>query len=125
MSVVKNKRVLVVDDDAQFLEAMRTTLEVHGYEVLVAHDGHEGLIAAERESPDLIVLDLMMPRRSGFGVLDRISQRGDSGPRIVVVTANEEQRHQHIAESKGADVFLRKPFTMDKLVEAVDTLLLV
>lgn len=122
MSDNNPKRVLVVDDDAQFVEAARMVLERHGYEVLVAHDGHEGLVQAERESPDLIVLDVMMPRRSGFGVLDRL--RGcEAGPKIVMVTANDEARHREIARSKGAHGFLHKPFDMHELVRTVETLL--
>lgn len=119
----KNRRVLVVDDDAQFLEATRTMLEEHGYEVFTAQDGSQGLMRAERESPDLIVLDVMMPRRSGFGVLEHLGHRGPSGPRIVVVTANEESRHEEIARAKGADAFLKKPFEMRELLSAVDSLL--
>jgi DNA-binding response OmpR family regulator len=119
----KNGRVLVVDDDRQFLEATRTMLEEHGYDVVTARDGSEGLMQAERESPDLIVLDVMMPRRSGFGVLDHLGHPGRPGPWIVVVTANEEQRHEEIARSKGADVFLKKPFEMRELLSAVDSLL--
>ncbi|HEY2249405.1 MAG TPA: response regulator transcription factor [Planctomycetaceae bacterium] len=119
----KNGRVLVVDDDRQFLEATRTMLEEHGYDVVTAHDGSEGLMQAERESPDLIVLDLMMPRRSGFGVLDHLGHPGRPGPCIVVVTANEEQRHEEIARAKGADAFLKKPFEMHELLSAVNSLL--
>jgi CheY-like chemotaxis protein len=119
----KSGRVLVVDDDRQFLEATRTMLEEHGYDVVTANDGSEGLMQAERESPDLIVLDVMMPRRSGFGVLDHLGHPGRPGPWIVVVTANEEQRHEEIARAKGADVFLKKPFEMLELLSAVDSLL--
>ncbi|HTI52204.1 MAG TPA: response regulator [Planctomycetaceae bacterium] len=119
----KQKRVLVVDDDQQLLEAMRLVLERHGYEVLVAHDGHEGLICAERESLDLIILDVMMPRRSGFGVLDRICLRGDTGPRIVVISATDEQRHEETARTKGAHRFLHKPFAMGEFLQTVDSLL--
>ncbi|MBI3860622.1 MAG: response regulator [Planctomycetia bacterium] len=106
MEVRKCPRVLVVDDDRQFLEATRTMLEEHGYEVVTANDGSEGLMRAERESPDLIVLDVMMPRRSGFGVLEHIGHRGRPGP-----------------FAKGADAFLKKPFEMPELLKAVDSLL--
>jgi DNA-binding response OmpR family regulator len=119
----KNRRVLVVDDDQQCLEAMRTMLEEHGYDVVTARDGSEGLMRVECESPDLVVLDVMMPRRSGFGVLDHIGGRGTNGPRIVVITANEEERHEQIALDKGADCFLKKPFEMRELLSAVDSLL--
>lgn len=119
----KCPRVLIVDDDRQFLEATRTMLEEHGYEVVTARDGSEGLMRAECESPDLIVLDVMMPRRSGFGVLEHIGHRGRPGPRIVVVTANEGERDEDIARAKGADVFLKKPFAMPELLKAVESLL--
>lgn len=119
----RQKRVLVVDDDRQFLEATRLVLEKRGYEVLTACDGHDGLVCAERESLDLIVLDVMMPRRSGFGVLDRIGGRGSAGPRILMMTANDEQRHREIARAKGAHGFLHKPFDMHEFLSTVDTLL--
>ena len=107
--------MLVVDDDRQFLEATRTMLEEHGYDVVTANDGSEGLRRTECESPDLIVLDVMMPRRSGFGVLEHIGHRGVPGPRIVIVTANDGMRHEQIAREKGADVYLKKPFEMREL----------
>src|SRR5262249_7269748 len=107
----------------QFLEATRTMLEEHGYDVVTAQDGSEGLKRAECESPDLIVLDVMMPRRSGFCVLEHISHRGHSAPYIVVVSANEGTRHEEIALDKGADLYLKKPFEMRDLLAAVDGLL--
>jgi len=119
----KHQRVLVVDDDLPFLEATRTMLEEHGYDVVTAHDGSEGLKRAECESPDLIVLDVMMPRRSGLCVLEHIGHRGRPGPRIVVVSANEGDRHEQLARDKGADLYLRKPFDMRELLAAVDSLL--
>jgi DNA-binding response OmpR family regulator len=122
MQAPRCKRVLIVDDNPQFLDAARVLLEERGFEVRLARDGNEGLAMAERESPDLIVLDLMMPGRSGFGVIDRLRRRSDLGPRILVVTANEEERHSKIALSKGADRYLRKPFEMSELLAAVDAL---
>jgi DNA-binding response OmpR family regulator len=62
----KKRRVLLVDDDAEIVEAMRYALEAKGYEILVARDGNQGLAMAEREDPDLVILDMMMPKRSGF-----------------------------------------------------------
>lgn len=123
MHSTKLKRVLVIDDDDQFVEATRSLLESHGYEVLTACDGGEGLARAEAVSPDLIVLDVMMPRRSGFFVLDRLSLGGTIRPRIVMVTACDEERQQEIARLKGADVFMRKPFEPRELLAAVARLL--
>jgi two-component system alkaline phosphatase synthesis response regulator PhoP len=119
----KNQCVLVVDDDLPFLEATRTMLEEHGYDVVTANDGSEGLKRAECEAPDLIVLDVMMPRRSGLCVLEHIGHRGRPGPRIVVVSANDETRHEQLARDKGADLYLKKPFEMRELLAAVDALL--
>src|SRR5258708_38050314 len=82
----KNRRVLVVDDDRQFLEATRTMLEEHCYDVVTANDGSEGVMQAEREPPDLIVLDVMRPRRGGFGVLDHLGHPVRPGPWIVFGT---------------------------------------
>ena len=123
MNTNSPKRVLLVDDDPQIRETVRTILELHGYNVLVACDGTEGLMRAERDAPDLIVLDVLMPRRSGFAVLDRLRCRRHAGPRIIIVTANEGEHQQELAVSKGADGFLQKPFELSKLVTLIDTLL--
>jgi DNA-binding response OmpR family regulator len=123
MHGTKLKRVLVIDDDRQFVESTRILLESHGYEVLTAQDGSEGLARAESVSPDLIVLDVMMPRRSGFCVLDKLSIGGKIRPRIVMVTASDEGRQQEIALMKGADVFMCKPFEPRDLLTAVARLL--
>lgn len=123
MNVAKQKRVLVVDDDPQILDSVRSMLEAHGYEVIVAHDGNEGLVRAERDAPDLIILDVMMPRRSGFVVLERLGYRRDSGPKIIMMTASDEGRHEQFARARGADSFLKKPFKMETLLEVVGSLL--
>ena len=115
--------MLIVDDDAQVLEATQTALESHGYDVIVARDGNEGLIRAERDAPDLIILDVMMPKRSGFSVLQKLCYRDAAKPWIIVVTANDEQRHREFAESAGADLFLKKPYDLGELLEAVARLL--
>lgn len=117
------KRVLLVDDDAEIRDSVRTVLELHGYNVLLACDGSEGLVRAERDAPDLIVLDVLMPRRSGFAVLDRLAKRPAAKPRIIVVTANEGERQQELATSKGADGFLQKPFELGQLVTMINSLL--
>ena len=66
------KTILLVDDDNDIIESMRTVLESKGYRIMVARDGNAGLTVAERESPDLIVLDMMMPKKSGFLVLEKL-----------------------------------------------------
>lgn len=117
------KRVLLVDDDEEILEAVQLALEDRGYEVLIAHDGAEGLAKAERDEPDLIVLDLILPKRSGFMVMDHIRRGHVHSPRIIMLTAIDEQRHRDFAAACGVDSYIAKPFDMDKLLSEIDLLL--
>ena len=117
------KRVLLVDDDAEIIESMRTVLESRGYEILVARDGNQGLVMAEKEEPDLVVLDMMMPKRSGFLVLEKLRRSRSVPMRVIMITANEGRRHKAYAEMLGVDDYIRKPFAMDRLLESVQRLL--
>src|SRR3989304_5968792 len=116
------KTVLVVDDDPEIVESMRTVLQAKGYNILVARDGNQGQGLAEKERPDLVILDMMMPKRSGFLVLEKLKKRDGDGPAVIMITANEGSRHRAYAEMLGVDEYLRKPFALDKLVDAVDRL---
>lgn len=117
------KRILLVDDDHEIVESMRTVLETRGYEILVARDGNQGLAMAETEQPDLVVLDMMMPKRSGFLVLEKLRRSRPDPMRVIMITANEGSRHKAYAEMLGVDDYIRKPFAMDRLLESVDRLL--
>jgi CheY-like chemotaxis protein len=117
------KRVLLVDDDIEIMESMRTVLESKGYEILVARDGNQGLVMAETENPDLVVLDMMMPKRSGFLVLERLRRSRPVPMRVIMITANEGSRHKAYAEMLGVDDYIRKPFAMDRLLDSVQRLL--
>ena len=117
------RRVLLVDDDAEIIDAMKFALESKGYQVLVARDGNQGLAIAERDDPDLVILDMMMPKRSGFLVLEKLRRTRAVPVRVIMVTANEGSRHKAYAEMLGVDDYLRKPFAMDKLLDAVQRLL--
>ena len=117
------KKILLVDDDAEIIESMRTILEAKGHSVLVACDGSQGIAVAERENPDLVVLDMMMPKRSGFLVLEKLRREYNHPIRIIMVTANEGNRHRAYAEMLGVDDYIRKPFAMDRLLESVEKLL--
>ncbi|ADB18063.1 response regulator receiver protein [Pirellula staleyi DSM 6068] len=117
------KRILLVDDDAEIIEAMRFALESRGYTVMVARDGNQGLAIAERDDPDLVILDMMMPKRSGFLVLEKLRRTRPNPVRVIMITANEGSRHKAYAEMLGVDDYLRKPFAMDKLLDAVARLL--
>ncbi|MBQ8285327.1 MAG: response regulator [Thermoguttaceae bacterium] len=117
------KRILIVDDDPEISESTRLALEALGYEVEVARDGATGLALAERRRPDLMILDMMMPKRSGFLVLETLRQIDDFPTRISMITANEGNRHKEYAEKLGVDAYIRKPFPMDELIDAIERVL--
>jgi len=120
--MIEKKTILLVDDDTEILNAMRLVLEKRGYRVLTASDGNMGLAVSEREAPDLVIVDMMMPRRSGFLVLEKLKNRNKEMPRVIMITANEGSRHRVYAETLGVDDYIRKPFAMEKLLESVDKL---
>ncbi|TVS19927.1 MAG: response regulator [Planctomycetaceae bacterium] len=122
-SEANKRRVLLVDDDVEIVEAMRYALEAKGYEILVARDGNQGLAMAEREDPDLVILDMMMPKRSGFLVLEKLRRTRPVPVRVIMITANEGSRHKAYAEMLGVDDYIRKPFAMDRLLDSVGRLL--
>ncbi|QDV45213.1 Alkaline phosphatase synthesis transcriptional regulatory protein PhoP [Stieleria neptunia] len=117
----RGAKILIVDDDVEIIESVRYALEGAGYEVVVARDGNQGLALAERESPDLIILDMMMPKRSGFLVLEKLRRMSESMVPVIMITGNEGSRHKAYAELLGVSEYIRKPFQMDKLLRAVDT----
>jgi DNA-binding response OmpR family regulator len=119
----ESKRILLVDDDVEIIEAMRYALESKGYAISVARDGNQGLALAEREDPDLVILDMMMPKRSGFLVLERLRRTRPVPVRVIMITANEGSRHKAYAEMLGVDDYIRKPFPMDRLLDSVNRLL--
>ena len=115
--------ILLVDDDADIVESMRAVLENRGYRILVARDGNAGLTVAEREGPDLIVLDMMMPKKSGFLVLEKLKGRPGGLIPTIMITGNEGSRHRAYAEMLGVRDYIRKPFAMEKLVKSVEKIL--
>jgi len=120
------KRILLVDDDQEIIESMRIALQAKGYEILLARDGNQGLAMAERESPDLVILDMMMPKRSGFLVIEKLRRSNNDAmvkQKIIMITANEGSRHKAYAEMLGVDDYIRKPFAMDRLMDSVERLL--
>jgi DNA-binding response OmpR family regulator len=119
----EKKRILLVDDDAEIIDALRFALESKGYDILVARDGNQGLAMAEREDPDLVILDMMMPKRSGFLVLEKLRRTHAVPVRVIMITANEGSRHKAYAEMLGVDDYIRKPFAIDRLVDSVQRLL--
>ncbi len=121
---LSGKKILLVDDDRDILMAMETALGDEGPELLTARDGNTAIDLAEREQPDLVVLDMMLPKRSGFLVLEKLRRGKDKEemPLVVMITANLGTRHKQYAESLGVDEYMQKPFRMEKLVEKIKAL---
>ena len=115
--------VLIVDDDPEIIESIRFALSKKGFEVSVARDGNQGVAFAETKHPDLVILDMMMPRRSGFLVLERLRQTTENPVPVIMITANEGARHREYAEMLGVSDYISKPFTMDRLLNSVSNLL--
>jgi DNA-binding response OmpR family regulator len=122
-AAASTKRILLVDDDQEIVESMRLALGAKGYQVLIARDGNQGLVLCEREDPDLVILDMMMPKRSGFLVLEKLRRTRPVPLRVIMITANEGSRHKAYAEMLGVDDYIRKPFAMDRLMDSVERLL--
>ena len=113
------KTILVVDDDMELSDGLRAVLERQGHRVLQARDGQQGKQVIYQHRPDLVILDMMMPRMGGYPVLEHFKGKPDAPP-IIMITANEGSRHKAYAEYLGVVDYIRKPFAMERLLEAVD-----
>lgn len=117
----KKASMLVVDDDAHILRLLRRTLELEGYQVFTASDGETALDVVDREVPNLIILDIMMPRTDGYAVCQRI--REFSQVPIIMVTAKGGDEERVRGLECGADDYVTKPFSTRELVARVKTVL--
>ena len=113
------KKILIVDDDAEIIDTLQVALEANGYEVVFARDGTQGLAMSIRENPDMMILDMMMPRRSGFLVLEKLQRIREEMLPVIMITANEGNRHRALAEMLGVAAYIHKPFPMDQLLDTV------
>ncbi|HBI45690.1 MAG TPA: response regulator [Planctomycetales bacterium] len=113
------KTILVVDDDVELSDGLRMVLERQGYRVIQARDGQQGQKQVYQQRPDLVILDMMMPRMGGYPVLEHFRDKTDAPP-IIMITANEGSRHKAYAEYLGVVDYIRKPFAMERLLEAVE-----
>lgn len=113
------KLILVVDDDQELSDGLRMMLERQGYQVMQARDGQQGKNLIYQQRPDLVILDMMMPRMGGYPVLEHFRGKTDAPP-IIMITANEGSRHKAYAEYLGVVDYIRKPFAMERLLDAVN-----
>jgi adenylate cyclase len=116
----KIKKILLVDDEPEFVDMIRMRLEANGYEVIVAHNGAEGLKKAAEENPNLILLDVMMPGMDGFRVLATLRQTvGTEYVPVVMLTARGESKSLFKAQDLGVVDYLIKPCDAKALMEVV------
>jgi two-component system alkaline phosphatase synthesis response regulator PhoP len=117
-------KILVVDDEADLVETIRFSLELEGYNVLVASNGEEGLNLARQEKPDLILLDLMLPKLDGYKVcrLLKFDERYKHIP-ILMLTAKTQEKDKILGKETGANEYITKPFDMDELMAKIKSYL--
>jgi DNA-binding response OmpR family regulator len=115
------KKILLIDDEPGILEICRDYLKASGYDVLTAADGLQGLSAARRERPDLVVLDLMLPEMDGLDVCRAL--RRESDVPIIMLTARVEETDKLVGLELGADDYMTKPFSPRELVARVKVVL--
>ncbi len=118
------KRILLVEDEEDMLEMVRMRLEASGYEVLTASDGQEALDKAHQENPDLIVLDIMLPKMDGYKVcgLLKADVRYNKIP-VIMFSARAQDQDKVTAREVGADDYICKPFNPQELLEKISNLL--
>jgi two-component system OmpR family response regulator len=119
------KTILIVDDDPDILTAITTGLADTGATIQTATDGNSAVTLVEKLSPQLLILDIMLPGKSGFLVLEQLRQRipRDKAPKTIMITGNQGQRHRQYAEALGVHGYLNKPFRMDRLLEIIEKLM--
>lgn len=119
---LEGRKILVVDDDQEVRASIDNALQAEGALTQTCGDGNTAVRICEQDPPELVVLDMMLPKRSGFLVLEKIKTLA-TPPRVIMVTANEGKRHQQYAESIGVDGYLLKPVRLERLITLARDLL--
>ena len=114
----QKKTVLIVEDEKNIVDIIRFNLQRTGYNTLEAYDGEAGLAMAREKKPDLILLDVMMPKMMGFDVCRALRAEGDNVP-VIILTAREEEEDKILGLEIGADDYITKPFSMRELIARV------
>ena len=117
-----NKRILIVEDEKNIVDILSFNLSKEGYETLEAYDGEAGLQLALEQNPDLILLDLMLPKMNGFDVCRSLRRENRSTP-VIMLTAREEETDKVLGLELGADDYMIKPFDSKELVARVKAVL--
>lgn len=119
---LQDRHILIVDDEPDIRESVESVIRSEGAKTLTCADGNKAVHLCREKKPELVILDMMLPGRSGFLVLERIKGHADS-PLVIMITANEGKRHKSYATGLGADAYLQKPVSLDLLVETAVRLL--
>lgn len=119
----KGKSILIVDDDPDIVAAIQTAFAETGADLATARDGQAAMNLAAERDPDLIILDIMMPKKGGLMVLEKLKKVRGGRPHIIMITGNTGNRHQSYAEAMGADAYLRKPVAMEILLDTAQKVL--
>lgn len=123
-STLEGKRVLLVDDDNDILTSMQAAFEPTGATIETASNGNKAVELAERNLPDVVILDMMLPGRSGFLVLEKIKAKKprNAKPFVIMITGNQGARHKMYAETLGVSEYFNKPVKLDKLIASAEKL---
>ena len=114
----QKKTILIVEDEKNIVDILRFNLQREGYDTLEAYDGEDGLEKARSGKPDLILLDVMLPRMNGFDVCRALREGGSNVP-VVILTAREEETDKGLGREIGADEYITTPFSMRELIARV------
>ncbi|MDE6108193.1 MAG: response regulator, partial [Oscillospiraceae bacterium] len=117
-----SKKILIVEDEKNIVDILSFNLGREGYETLAAYDGEKGLKLALEENPDLILLDLMLPKMNGFDVCRAVREKNTSTP-IIMLTARESESDKVLGLETGADDYITKPFSMRELLARVKVII--
>ena len=119
----KKVKVLVVDDEPNIVQTLKDRLEMNEYEVFTAHNGHDGLKLAQTKSPDVILLDVMMPVMDGHEMLEKLRQQ-EWGKEIMVIMLTARSQAQDIARARacGIEDYIIKPFDLTELLEKIESI---
>ena len=117
-----DRKILIVDDDPEVRDSIEHALRAEGAKTQTCGDGNTAVRICETDPPELVVLDMMLPKRSGFLVLEKVKVLAEP-PRVIMVTANEGKRHQQYAEMLKVDGYLLKPVRLERLITLAQDLL--
>ncbi len=117
-------KLLIVDDEKDIVETLQSRLHKEGYEIVVAFDGEEALLKVKNDNPDIILLDLMLPKRNGFDVLKEIREKHtDKWRPIIIISAQAELDSVKQCYDLEADHYLTKPCTMENILKGIKTMI--